>query len=68
MKQAMALLEGYNDSTNPIGILNPEGYERINRVYWEGGYSPCVTSRDYKDPIRVLIDECGRNKSGKTNR
>lgn len=43
--------------TQPIGILNPNGYERVNRVYSEEGYSPCITGRDYKDPIKVLIYE-----------
>ena len=52
--------------TNPIGIIDPDGYERINRVYWEGGYSPCITSRDYKDPVKVLIYE--RNKQRETHR
>lgn len=44
-------------STQPIGILDENGYERINRVYYEMGYSPCITGRDYKDPIKVLIYE-----------
>lgn len=39
----------------PIGILDPTGYEKINRVYWELGFSPCITGRDYKDPIKVLV-------------
>ena len=41
--------------TQPIGILNPDGYERINRVYWQEGFSPCLAGRDYKDPPKVLI-------------
>ena len=45
------------DETKPIGILDSDGYEKINRVYWECGYSPCVTGRDYKDPIKVLVYE-----------
>ena len=43
--------------TQPIGIPDPNGYERINRVYSEEGYSHCITGRDYKDPIGVLIYE-----------
>ena len=58
---AMKELSKYGDATNPIGIIDPNGYERINRVYSWCGYAPCVTGRDYKDPIRVLIYE--RNKS-----
>lgn len=47
----------FGNETAPIGILNPNGYERVNRVYWCGGYSPCITGRDYKDPIKVLVYE-----------
>ena len=43
--------------TQPIGIINPDGYERVNRVYWERGFSPCITGRDYKDPVKILIYE-----------
>ena len=47
-----------NDILNkPIGIIDTNGYERINRVYFEKGYSPCITSRDYKDPIKILVYE-----------
>ena len=51
------LKSGRKNETTPIGIINPDGYERVNRVYWQEGYSPCVTGRDYKDPIKVLIYE-----------
>lgn len=43
--------------TQPIGIIDTDGYERINRVYSDKGYSPCIAGRDYKDPIKVLIYE-----------
>ena len=33
-----------------------EGYEKINRVYSPEGIAPCLTSRDYKDPPRILIE------------
>lgn len=45
----------FNNSTNPIGIIDPNGYEKINRVYTWCGFAPCVTGRDYKDPIKVLV-------------
>ncbi len=54
-----------DNETKPIGILDPNGYEKINRVYWQGGFSPCVTGRDYKDPIKVLVYD---KKYGEKNR
>lgn len=53
--------------TKSIGILDKNGYEKINRVYYWGGYSPCVTGRDYKDPIKILVNN-DRNKYRKENR
>lgn len=53
--------------TKPIGILDKDGYERINRVYYWGGYSPCITGRDCRDPIKILV-KYERNKYRKENR
>lgn len=54
--------------TKPIGILDKNGYERINRVYYFGGYSPCITGRDCRDPIKILVGNNGTNKYRKENR
>jgi len=54
--------------TKPIGILDKNGYEKINRVYYWRGYSPCITGRDYKDPIKILVGNNGTNKYRKENR
>lgn len=37
-----------------LGIINPDGYEKVNRVYSIYGDSPTLQSRDYKDPIKIL--------------
>ena len=37
-----------------IGIINPDGYEKVNRVYNPSGDCPTLTARDYKDPIKIL--------------
>lgn len=37
----------------------PGGYEKAGRIYDPSFASPTVQSRDYKDPIRVAIDERG---------
>ena len=55
MALGMKELLKHGKETVPIGIINPDGYERVNRVYSEDGYSPCITGRDYKDPIKVLV-------------
>ncbi len=60
------LLNIKSQETKPIGIIDPNGYEKINRVYWEHGFSPCITGRDYKDPVKVLVYE--RNKQRKEDR
>ena len=44
-----------------LGIINPNGYEKVNRVYSSGGVSPTITARDYKDPIKVLDMSKKRN-------
>ena len=41
----------------PIGIIDENGYERVNRVYHEDGLQPAVCQRDYKDPIKILVCE-----------
>lgn len=42
------------------------GYERINRVYATDGIAPCMTSRDYKDPPRILITIKNDERKNKT--
>lgn len=37
-----------------LGIINPDGYEKVNRVYSPQGITPTITARDYKDPIKIL--------------
>ena len=37
-----------------LGILDPAGYEKVNRVYSPKGLTPTITSRDYKDPIKIV--------------
>lgn len=37
----------------------PSGYEKAGRVYDVSHISPTIQSRDYKDPIKVLIDGGG---------
>ena len=44
-------------NSQPIGIIDENGYERVNRVYHEDGLQPAVCQRDYKDPIKVLVSE-----------
>lgn len=34
-----------------IGIINPDGYEKVNRVYSPSGDCPTLQARDYKDPV-----------------
>ena len=46
-----------NELTNPIGIIDQDGFEQNNRVYWWGGYSPTILARCFKDPVRVLVYE-----------
>lgn len=38
---------------NQVGIIDPDGYEKVNRVY-KGGCLPTITARDYKDAIKVI--------------
>ena len=38
-----------------IGIIDPVGYEKVNRVYSPSGDCPTITARDYKDPIKVIV-------------
>lgn len=38
-----------------IGIIDPDGYEKVNRVYSPSGDCPTITARDYKDPIKVMM-------------
>lgn len=57
-----------------LGLIDPEGYERVNRVYDTSGLSPTITARDYKDPVKILtggirklgnvLDHDGGNYSG----
>lgn len=58
------LLKSGREST-PIGIIDEGGYEHNNRVYSWGGISPCISSREYKDPIKVLVYEKQRNTTRK---
>ena len=37
-----------------LGIIDPNGYEKVNRVYCIHGDSPTITARDYKDPIKII--------------
>ena len=43
----------------PIGLMKP-GFEHNNRVYYEENYCACISAREYKDPLKVLVNE---NKS-----
>ena len=36
-----------------LGIIDPDGYEKVNRVYGTHGDCPTITARDYKDPIKT---------------
>ena len=47
-----------------IGIIDPDGYEKVNRVYSPSGDCPTITARDYKDPIKVLDMNKWRNTIG----
>ena len=38
-----------------LGLLDANGYEKLNRVYSVNGLCPTVTARDYKDPIKVMV-------------
>lgn len=40
----------------------PGGYEKAGRVYDPSYASPTVQSRDYKDPIRVAVDDRGHEE------
>ena len=37
-----------------LGVIDKDGYERVNRVYSIYGDSPTITARDYKDPIKIV--------------
>lgn len=48
-----------------IGSLEPDRkYQDNVRVVSGGGCSPCLLSRDYKDPIKVIVYE-GTNKANR---
>lgn len=44
-----------------LGIINPDGYEKVNRVYSIMGECPTLTARDYKDPIKIVDMRRGKN-------
>ena len=54
-----------DEKENELGIRMQEpglillgtmsGYEKQNRVYDRKGICPCLTQRDYKDPVRVMV-------------
>lgn len=39
-----------------IGVME-DGYEHNNRVYPFFGFCPSLSGREYKDPIKVLVEE-----------
>lgn len=38
-----------------IGYM--EGFKQTNRVFDPEGIAPTVLSRDYKDPIRIIVEK-----------
>lgn len=40
-----------NQKLNQVGIINTDGYEKVNRVYFRGG---CPTLCANTDPIKVI--------------
>ena len=40
-----------------LGVIDASKYEHNNRVYGVGGACPCVSSREYKDPLKILVYE-----------
>ena len=44
-----------------LGIINDNGYEKVNRVYDISEESPTITARDYKDPIKILDIKRSKN-------
>lgn len=53
----MKELSKFGNLTSPIGIIDSSMYEHNNRVYPGWGYSPAISAREWKDPIKVLIYE-----------
>ncbi len=44
-----------------LGIIDINGYEHGNRVYSIQGITPTLSARDFKDPIKIVDMERGRN-------
>lgn len=42
--------------SKPIGVMKP-GYEHNNRVYYEENIMACLSNREYKDPLKVLVND-----------
>ena len=45
----------------PIGLMKP-GFEHNNRVYYEENYCACISAREYKDPLKVLVNDPSVNR------
>ncbi len=52
---------GYGKMEKMLGVIDKEGYEKVNRVYSIQGESPTITARDYKDPIKIVDIDTKKN-------
>ena len=43
-----------------LGRVDPDGYEKTNRVYAIDGICPTLNHRDFKDPVRIMVNDMVR--------
>ena len=58
MREVTKALLKYGENTNKcimLGLIDPNGYERDNRVYYGMGSCPTISAREWKDPLKILI-------------
>lgn len=60
-------IDEYHKRPRMVGVID-DGFEHDNRVYSEFGCCPVITARDYKGPLKVLVNENAEIKADNSDR